>query len=284
MPNNTGEEKKAHPRTRQQKQVAGPQYKPSLNFSDADDQRDSFPEIARCVVLGELGSDFKMNTIGRLDVKHEGNSVYTRVTRSTNSTMMADSRFLQIAEKAKKAFLRDYAGNLDKLAPVGEAEKGKSQPVNLELVFPYVKPVFNFICGENRRLGDCSMPHPVIALLRKIDHELTEKLLSRRADQVRLKQLLSATPSQADITRYCQKHGWSKSYFEKLKTESIFSSKDIADYRRNLFSGILFNRCVTPFLLYSAEELKRDSNERQAGARPELLKLSEATNKIFKND
>jgi hypothetical protein len=284
VPNNTGEEKKADYRTRQQKQGTEPQYKLPLDFAADDAQPDSITDIARCVVLGELESDFNMRTIGRYDVKHQGKSVYTQVTRYTNSMMITDSQFLDIIQKAKKDFLSRYEGNLDKLAPVGEAEKGKSAPVDLDLVFPYVQPVFDFVCGEKRLVAACRLPPLVMALLRKIDHQLVEALLSRRLDQARLGRLLSATPSRADIDEYCKRHDWSEKYFKKLRTEDMFSSKDITDYRRNLFAGVLFTRCLTPFLLYSDEELKQDPKQRKAGARPELLKLSEATNKIFKND
>jgi len=64
----------------------------------------------------------------------------------------------------------------------------------------------------------------MMALLRKIDHELVDALLSRRLEQVRLGRVLFKNPSQAEIETYCKKHGWNKDYFAALKCESIFTS------------------------------------------------------------
>ena len=281
----TGEEKKDDTLARQPRQSSSPQYKLDLDQlpADAAQVKDSITNIARCVVLGELGGEFKISTIGRSDVKYQGESVYTRLTRYTNKLLL-NSPFREIAENAKHGFLKKHEDNPNQLALADQREEGKPKAVDLKRVFPCIKPVFDLVCGPNQHVSECRLPPAMMALLRRIDHELVGALLLRRADQIRADRLLFGTPSQEKIDAYCRHYGWSKSYYAALKCERILTSEHIADYRKNIFGGILFNRCITPFLLYSAKDLEQDSCQRKAVPRPELLKLAEAANKIFKND
>ena len=51
-----------------------------------------------------------------------------------------------------------------------------------------------------------------------------------------------------------------------------------------MFTGLLFTRCISPFILYSADELQQESSKRAANPAKPLVKLSEGANKLFKKN
>ncbi|MET0962056.1 MAG: hypothetical protein ABWY05_04455 [Noviherbaspirillum sp.] len=243
-------------------------------------------EIARDVVAAEIEAGLKLNTIGRGNPKLNGVSAYQGVARHVNREM-AKSRFIDIVDHARLAVLSRFGKNPDKLiAREGSttAEAGEHTGVDLKRIAKYVSPILEFVCGSGQRFADCGLPAPVLALLKAIDRELVAQLLSRRKDQLQAQKLWSEGLPGADLKPRLQELGWTEKYYRTLVDEGVYSAAKIHAFRANMFAGLLFTRCVSPFIMFSTEELAQDSALRQAVPPRPLVKLSESANKLFKKN
>lgn len=243
-------------------------------------------QIASDIVAAELENGLDLKQIGRLSPKLNGVSVYSRLATHVNR-QLAKSEFVGHVDKCKQAVMGKFGKNPDKLTVVeGSATDagGAHTGVNLDRIAKYLVPVFDFVCGPDQRVADCSLPASVMALFKAVDRELLAILLARREQQLIAQKLWSASLPPESLADKLKDHGWTESQFKKLVNENVFTAEKIHAFRVNMFSGLLFTRCISPFILYSPDELQQESSKRTANPPKPLVKLSEGANKLFKKN
>ena len=252
----------------------------------ADSANRSIKEIAHDVVAAEVEGGLDLKKIGRGSPKLHGVSVYLQVSRHVNKEM-ANSDFIGIVEKARERVMARFGKQPDKLI-VKEGSvtnaAGEHTSVDLKRIAKHLAPVFQFVCGSGQRIADCRLPPRVLSLLKAIDRELVAQLLSRRKEQLDAQKLWSAALPAEDQKEKLQEYGWSDSQFKKLVNEGVWNAAKMHTFRVNMFAGLLFTRCVSPFILYTIAELGQDSSKRIANPPKPLVKLSEGANKLFKKN
>jgi hypothetical protein len=243
-------------------------------------------QIAADIVAAEVENGLDLKQIGRLSPKLGGVSVYGKLGAYVNREM-ANSEFLGVVEKCRQAVMQRFARKPEKLTVVEGSTTGaggEHTGVDLERIAKFITPIFDFVCGSAQRFGDCGLPTGVQSLFKAIDRELLACLLARREQQLTAQKLWSATMPPDSLATKLKELGWTESQFKKLVNEGVFSAANIHAFRVNMFTGLLFTRCISPFILYSAEELQQESSKRTASPARPLVKLSEGANKLFKKN
>jgi hypothetical protein len=243
-------------------------------------------QIAGDIVAAELQNGLDLKQIGRLSPKLDGVSVYSRLGTHVNGEL-AKSGFVGCVNKCKQAVMERFGKNPDKLTVVeGIATDagGAHTGVDLERIGKYLAPVFDFVCGPHQNFADSSLPTGVTSLFKAVDRELLATLLARREQQLTAQKLWSASLPPKDLADKLEALGWTDGQFKKLVNEGVFTAAKIHAFRVNMFSGLLFTRCISPFILYSPEELQQESSKRTANPAKPLVKLSEGANKLFKKN
>ena len=243
-------------------------------------------QVAADIVAAELENGLDMKQIGRLSPKLDGVSVYSQFAAYVNKEL-AKSPFVVPVGKCRQAVMEKYGKNPDKLTVVegslADAE-GEHTSVDLKLIAKHLVPVFDFIFGADQHVADCKLPANVMSLFKAVDRELVATLLERRQQQLAAAKLWSAVLPPEELADQLKERGWTDSHFRKLVNEGVFTAAKIHTFRLNMFSGLLFTRCISPFILYSAEELQQASGMRIANPAKPLVKLSEGANKLFKKN
>jgi hypothetical protein len=243
-------------------------------------------QIAADIVAAEVENGLDLKQIGRLSPKLDGVSVYSKLAAHVNREM-AKGEFPGIVDKCRQAVLKAFGKKPEQLTVVeGSASDGGGEhtSVNLKRIAPYIAPVLDFVCGSGQRFTDCRLPASVQSLFKAIDRELLASLFARREQQLTAQKLWSASLSPDNLATKLKELGWTESEYKKLVNEGVFTTAKIHAFRVNMFTGLLFTRCISPFLLYSADELQQESSKRTANPAMPLVKLSEAANKLFKKD
>ena len=243
-------------------------------------------QIASDIVAAELENGLDLKQIGRLSPKLGGVSVYSRLATHVNR-QLAKSEFVGHVDKCKQAVMGKFGKNPDKLTVVeGSATDagGAHTGVDLDRIAKYLAPVFDFVCGPDQHVADSSLPGSVMSLFKAVDRELLATLLARREQQLIAQKLWSASLPPEGLADKLKELGWTESQFKKLVNEGVFTAEKIHAFRVNMFSGLLFTRCISPFILYNLDELQQESSKRTANPPKPLVKLSEGANKLFKKN
>lgn len=259
-------------------------------------------EIAKRIVAADLVDGLNSKTLGRLSPKVDGVSVYSDLGSYVNGEL-AKSDLAGIVAKCKRQVLRKYGDNPEKLVSVTGSTSdatGQQTSTDLKALARYLDPVFKFVCGSSQQFGDSKLPGTLLSLFKAIDQELVRVLLARRRDQLAAEKLLplkkradnadhaldaaQASDARALLDAELKKSGWTGAYFNKLLKETVFSAKVIQDARVNMFTGILFTRCVTPYILFDSDELQLESTKRDAVPHKAFQQLANCANKLFKKD
>lgn len=259
-------------------------------------------EIAKRIVAAELADGLNAKTLGRLSPKIDGASVYSDLGSYANGAL-AKSDLAGIVAKCKQRLLRKYGDNPDKLVSVTGSDSdatGQHTSANLKALTRYLNPVFEFVCGTRQQFGDSKLPGTLLSLFKAIDQELVKALLARRRDQLAAEKLfplekraanadhaLDATQASAArqlLDAELKKSGWTGAYFKKLLEETVFSAKVIQDARINMFTGMLFTRCVTPYILFDSDEPQLESTKGNTVPHKVFQQLATCANKLFKKD
>lgn len=243
-------------------------------------------KIASDIVAAELENGLNLKGIGRLSPKFKGISVYNQLAAYVNAEL-AESAFVEVVDKCRQAVMKRFGKNPEKLVVVeGSATDtgGEHTGVDLERIAKYLAPIFAFVCGAEQRVADSRLPKTVLSLFKAIDRELVATLLLRREQQLTAQKLWSASLPPGELRATLAELGWTDAQFKKLVEEGVFTAARIHAFRVNMFTGLLFTRCVSPFILYSADELQQASSKRIARPPQPLVKLSEGANKLFKKN
>lgn len=263
---------------------------------------DTIRRIAKQIVAAELEDGLKPKTLGRLNFKKDGVSVYSELG-SYAKDELAKSELAGIVAKCRQRVLAKYGDDPERLLSVkgsiSDATGERTSP-DAAILGPYLEPVFKFVCGTNQQFGDSKLPGTLLSLFKAIDKELVEVLLGRRMDQIAAEKLsplkkradnadnaLNATDlaeARQSLNDALKKLGWNSAYFNTLLTETIFSAAVIHQARANLFTGLLFTRCISPFIIGESEELQSESAMRKASSQKALRHLAACANTMFKND
>lgn len=241
-------------------------------------------QIATNVVAAEVENGLDPKKIGRGSPKLAGVNVYNQLAMHLNREM-AKSPFVAVVDKARQTVMQKFGKHPDKLVLVEGSTtdtSGEHTGVDLKRIAKHLAPVFEFVCGPAQRVADCRLPKAVLSMFKAIDQELLAALLARREQQLTAQKLWSASSSPGKQKEKLKASGWTDSQFKKLVDEGVLTAAKIHEYRVNMFTGLLFTRCVSPFILYSIEELQQASSERTASPAKPLVKLSEGANKLFR--
>jgi hypothetical protein len=263
---------------------------------------DTIRRIARQIVAAELEDGLKPKTLGRLNFKKDGVSVYSELGSYANDAL-AKSELAGIVAKCRQRVLAKYGDAPERLLTVkGSASDatGEHTAPDAAILAPYLNPVFKFVCGTNQQFGDSKLPGTLLSLFKAIDKELVEVLLGRRMDQIAAEKLLplkrradnadnalnaaDLAEARESLNDALKKLGWNSAYFNTLLTETVFSAAVIHQARANLFTGLLFTRCISPFIIGESEELQSASALRKASSQKALRALAACANTMFKND
>ena len=243
-------------------------------------------QIATDIVAAELENGLDLKQIGRLSPKLNGVGVYSRLATYVNREL-GTSQFVGLVDKCRQAVMAKFEKEPEKLTVVeGSATdaRGEHTGVDLKRVARYLAPIFGFVCGPQEHFADCNLPTGVLSLFKAVDRELLATLLARREQQLAAQKLWSASLPSDQLAEKLKEPGWTDSQFKKLVNEGVFTAVKIHAFRVNMFSGLLFTRCISPFILYSSDELQQESSKRTANPARALVKLSEGANKLFKKN
>lgn len=241
-------------------------------------------QIAADIVAAEVDNGLDLKTVGRLSPKLGGVSVYGKLAAHVNGEM-AKSKFLGVVEKCRQDVMQRFGKKPEKLTIVEGSTTdagGEHTGVDLERIAKYIAPILDFVCGSEQRVGDCGLPTGVLSLFKAIDRELLASLMARREQQLTAQKLASASLPPEKLAKKLEELEWTESQFKKLVSEGVFTATKMHAFRVNMFTGLLFTRCISPFILYSADELQQESSKRTASPARPLVKLSEGANKLFK--
>ncbi|MDB5757673.1 MAG: hypothetical protein JWM30_962, partial [Burkholderia sp.] len=272
--------------TAHQSAATQPAYVDELASPRSAEGRRTIRQIASDIVAAELENGLDLKQIGRLSPKLAGVSVYSRLASHVNGEL-AKSEFVGQVNKCKQAVMEKFGRNPDKLTVVEGAASdagGSHTGVDLERIGKYLAPVFDFVCGPHQQFADSSLPSGVTSLFKAVDRELVAALLARREQQLSAQKLWSASLSPENLADKLRALGWTDARFKKLVNEGVFSAAKIHAFRVNMFTGLLFTRCISPFILYSADELQQESSKRTANPAKPLVNLSEGANKLFRKN
>ena len=258
--------------------------------------------IAKRIVAAELKDGLKSKTLGRLNPKLDGVSVYNEFGSFANDEL-AKSDLAAIVSKCRQRVLQKYGDSPEKLISVigSEADAtGQQMTVNTKVLARFLAPVFKFTCGTMQQFGDSRLPGPLLELLKAIDQELVTVLLARRRDQLAAEKLLplqkradnadhmldatQASEARQLLDTELKKLGWPGAYFDTLVKETPFSAKVIRNARSNMFSVLLYTRCVSPFLLYDSEQVLLEASRRTVAPHDVFKHLATCANDMFKAD
>jgi hypothetical protein len=257
-------------------------------------QPDTPEAIARPCVLGEAKLNFASKTIGRENAEYGGVKVYAELTRYIQNQINGH-RFSEVIAQLRAKMLskpKEHLHHLKKVVGDASGEKGQANTVDCDYAMPLLEPVFTLICGTRQAYEDCGFPSAMKSLFLVLDRNLVKAMLEwRRGQELFLKEKLgeklealkdgNGKLDDKKAKQLLASYGWIADFHHPLKSSlhnpRPFSFEYINTCRINFFTGIIFNRCISPFLAPTAAPGEsRDTSAGQA-----LIKISGAANKIF---
>jgi hypothetical protein len=274
--------------------ATAPAYRPPKELLSSVVQPDTPEAIARPCVLGEAKLNFASKTIGRENAEYGGVKVYAELTRYIQNQINGH-RFSEVIAQLRAKMLskpKEHLHHLKKVVGDASGEKGQANTVDCDYAMPLLEPVFTLICGTRQAYEDCGFPSAMKSLFLVLDRNLVKAMLEwRRGQELFLKEKLgeklevlkdgNGKLDDKKAKQLLASYGWIADFHHPLKSSlhnpRPFSFEYINTCRINFFTGIIFNRCISPFLAPTAAPGEsRDTSAGQA-----LIKISGAANKIF---
>jgi hypothetical protein len=258
-------------------------------------QKGGVEEIARRCVLAEAAEGFTVATIGRSNPAYGGEKVYVNLS-DYFLEQIKDQQFSKIVHEVRETILADPGRHLKKLKKTTGAvdeSTGQSNSIDCDYGIKLLQPLFSLICGDRQDYADCGLPGSIKSLFLALDRNLVKAMIHWREGQKLARnsmkeevEKLKADKSNCDdkgdlkpqkVNELRERYGWIVDFYVKLLTGNRITAKYIKQCRINLFNGIIFTRCISPFLM--PLDLKRVAPGTDASHA--LTKTSAAANKIF---
>ncbi len=244
-------------------------------------------------VLAEATLGFASDTIGRQNPGFLGVKVYSKLSEYFLQ-QVAEHAFSTVAEEVRSRLLANPGKHLRKLQKVEgtlDGELGQTNSVDCEYAMTFVEPIFVLICGRRQDYADCGLPPTIKSMFLALDRDLVKALLAWRRGQRLfrkdgLKEKLEALKDdkgrldKEKAGRLLKPYGWIADFYSGMLQHRPITAQYINKCRVNFFSGIIFNRCISPCLV---PQVVPGTAER-SDADSVLATIAGAVNKIFKRD
>jgi hypothetical protein len=256
-------------------------------------QKGGIEETARRCILAEATQGFVLATIGRMSPAYGGEKVYVNLA-DYFIKQIEGQEFSKTVDEVRETILDDPARHLRKLSKTtGAADDatGQSKSVDCDYGMTLLQPLFNLICGDRQAYEDCGLPGSVRSLLLALDRNLVKAMLHWHEGQKLVRngmkgevEKLKSNKSNCDdkgnlrpeqFNALRKRYGWMVEFYSPLLTSKETTASYIRECRLNFFKGILFTRCISPFLVPG------DGIAPESDAYKALTKASAAANKIF---
>lgn len=264
------------------------------------ERTDTIAYLSRRCILGEAKGGFKKATTGRENARDGGVSVYAEMNRYF-LTQVEGHAALDVIVGVQKKVLANSKAHLKRLEKIeGDANdaKGQTRTVDCDYAMTLLEPVFSLVCGKDQAFKDAGLPRGVKSLLIRLDQDLVKAMLEWRKGQqlwrnkefreklgeldAKLKELehqdLKKEEKEKRKEELWQPFGWLADFLEPLKLSQPITAQYINECRINLFNGIIFTRCITPFLKFG----RKEEEARSEDAERALTKLAAAANTVYK--
>ena len=202
--------------------------------------------------------------------------------------------FSKTIDEVRETILADPARHLRKLSKTTGAvddATGQSKSVDCDYGMTLLQPLFNLICGDRQAYEDCGLPGSLKSLFLALDRNLVKAMLHWHEGQKLVRngmkgeiEKLKSNKSNCDdkgnlkpgkFSELRKRYGWMVEFYSTLLTSKGITASYIRECRLNFFKGILFTRCISPFLVPG------DGIAPESDAYKALVKASAAANKIF---
>lgn len=270
-------------------------YLPPKTLLPLDVQEGGIEDTTRRCVLAEAGQGFSADTIGRSNPAYGGEKVYAKLA-AYFLEQIEDHAFSEVIDEMRETTLANPGRHLKKLTKTtGAASEstGQANSIDCDYGMTLLQPLFSLICGERQDYADCGLPGSIKSLFLALDRNLVKAMIHWREGQKLARnsmkqevEKLKADANNCDGTGQLKppkldelrkRYGWIVDFYTLLLTSKPVTAKHIRECRLNFFKGIIFTRCISPFL--APNDLERTppgSDANQA-----LAKASAAANKIF---
>lgn len=259
-------------------------------------QKGTIEDTTRRCILAEAMQGFDLKTIGRMSPAYGGEKVYANLA-DYFTKQIADGEFSRTVDEVQQVILADPARHLKKLKKTtGSAAEatGQANSVDCDYGMKLLQPLFSLICGDRQVYEDCELPATVKSLFLSLDRNLVKAMLHWRKGRKLARSALNEEvdrlrsnkdncddkgnlkPAQLDELR--KRYGWLVEFHAPLANSKDITASYIRECRLNFFKGILFTRCISPFLTPD-KSIAAGSDAYNA-----LTKTSAAANKIFAQD
>lgn len=275
--------------------ATAPAYIPPEVLLPLGVQKGGIEETARRCVLAEAAQGFNVDTIGRSNPAYGGEKVYGKLA-SYFLEQIEGQEFSSIVHQVRETILADPGRHLKRLSKTTGAEDeatGQSKSVDCDYGMKLLQPLFSLICGDRQEYEDCGLPGSIKSLFLALDRNLVKAMIHWREGQKLARnsmkqevEKLKADKTNCDdkgdlnpqkVNELRKRYGWVVDFYGPLLVSKAITAKYITDCRLNFIKGIIFTRCISPFLAPSAPEQTPAGSD----AYNALTKATGAANKIF---
>lgn len=246
-------------------------------------------------MLAEAVQGFNADTIGRSNPAYGGEKVYYKLA-DYFLEQIKPHQFSEVVDEVRRRILADPGRHLRKLTKTtGAVDEaiGQSSSIDCDYGMKLLQPLFSLICGDRQDYEDCGLPGSIKSLFLALDRNLVKAMIHWRdgqklardsmkqevetlkADKRNCNDKGDLLPQKINDLR--KQYGWVVDFYSPLLVSKAITAKYIKECRLNFFKGIIFTRCISPFLAPS------DLEQTPAGgdAYNALTKASAAANKLF---
>lgn len=238
---------------------------------------------------------FNVDTIGRSNPAYGGEKVYHKLA-DYFLEQIKPHQFSELVNEVRGKILADPGRHLRKLTKTTGAvddDVGQSTSIDCDYGMKLLQPLFSLICGDRQEYEDCGLPGSIKSLFLALDRNLVKAMihwrdgqkLARNSMKQEVEKLKADKRNCNDkgdllpqkINELRKQYGWVVEFYSPLLVSKAITAKYIRECRLNFFKGIIFTRCISPFLV------PNDLGETPAGgdAYNALTKASAAANKLF---
>jgi hypothetical protein len=275
--------------------ATAPVYVPPAALLRLEVQEGGIEETARRCVLAEAMLGFKVEIIGRSNPAYGGEKVYHKLA-DYFLEQIKPHEFSELINEVRGKILADPGRHLRKLTKkTGAVDDGAGQSTSIDCDYgmKLLQPLFSLICGDRQKYEDCGLPGAIKSLFLALDRNLVKAMihwrdgqkLARNSMQQEVEKLKADKRNCNDkgdllpqkINELRKQYGWVVDFYSPLLASKTITAKYIRECRLNFFKGIIFTRCISPFLV------PNDLEEAPAGgdAYNALTKACAAANKLF---
>lgn len=270
-----------------------PAYKLPVNLLSTVEQAGTPGALSRLCVLGEATLGFVSETIGRQNPEYLGEKVYAKLSEHFLQQVQGHA-FSKVTDEVRSRILNNPSKHLKRLRKTEgtlDSESGQANSIDCEYAMTLVEQIFVLICGRRQDYADCGLPPTVKSMFLALDRDLVKALLAwRRGQQLfrkeGLKEKLAAlkddkgTLDKEAVATLLKPYGWIAEFYNAMLQHRPITARYINKCRINFFSGIIFNRCISPCLMPQAVP----GTAERPSANSVLPKVASAVNKIFQRE